>query len=146
LLRPQKTDWTVNREAQLAYSYERFAQAKVFVFRKWCEQAAERHALPPTDLSGSCKYGSLFMNQVFGGTICGHYEHQYNIIGGRIVDLSHDAIDVGRITYPYLHEPGFFTIPEKQISLNGCLPRVERWVAQFLEEIEGSEAPSSHGS
>ncbi len=63
------TDWTVEREAQLAYSYERFAQAKVFVFRKWCETAAERHALTPTDLSGSCKYGSLFMNQVFGGTI-----------------------------------------------------------------------------
>ncbi|MGZ4978496.1 MAG: transcriptional regulator, partial [Methylobacter sp.] len=96
------TDWTIDREARLAYSYERFAQAKVFVFRKWCEQAAERGALAPSDLSGSCKYGSLFMNQVFGGTICGHYEHQYNVIGGRIVDLSHDAIDVGRITNPYL--------------------------------------------
>ena len=135
------TDWTVDRKAQLAYTYERFAQAKVFVFRKWCEQAAERHALPPTDLSGSCKYGSLFMNQVFGGSICGHYEHQYNVIGGRIVDLSHDAIDVGRITNPYLHEPDFFAIPEKQASLNKCLPRVERWVVQFMAEIEGSEAP-----
>ena len=71
----------------------------------------------------------------FGGTICGHYEHQYNVIGGRIVDLSHDAIDVGRITNPYLHEPGFFAIPEKQASLNGCLPRVGRWVAQFMAEI-----------
>jgi hypothetical protein len=29
------TDWTVDRKAQLAYSYERFAQAKVFVFLKW---------------------------------------------------------------------------------------------------------------
>lgn len=139
-------DWTVDREAQLAYSYERFAQAKVFVFRKWCERAAERGTLAPIDLSGSCKYGSLFMNQVFGGSICGHYEHQYNIIGGRIVDLSHDAIDVGRIANPYLHEPDFFNIPEKQTSLNGCLPRVERWVAQFLEEIKGFEVPASAGS
>lgn len=142
------TDWTVDREAQLAYSYERFAQAKVFVFRKWCEQAAERHALPPADLSGSCKYGSLFMNQVFGGTIRGHYEHQYNVIGGRIVDLSHDAIDVGRITNPYLHEPDFFAIPEKQASLESCMPRVERWVVQFMEEIEGFEMialESAHG-
>jgi len=135
------TDWTLNRKAQLAYSYERFAQAKVFVFRKWCEQAADRGAITPTDLSGSCKYGSLFMNQVFGGAIHGHYEHQYNLIGGRIVDLSHDAIDVGRISNPYLHEPDYFAIPEKQASLNGCLPRVEGWVVEFLVEIEGSETP-----
>lgn len=129
------TDWTITREAQLSYSYERFALAKAFVFRKWCERAVEKHALVPTDLSGSCKYGSLFMIHVFGGSICGHYEHQYNIIGGRIVDLSHDAIDVGRITNPYLHEPDYFAIPEKQASLNGCLPRVQLWVAEFLVEI-----------
>lgn len=130
------TDWTLNREAQLAYSYEHFAQAKVFVFRKWCERAAERGANVPSDLSGSCKYGSLFMNQVFGGIICGHYEHQYNIIGGRIVDLSHDAMDVGKLTNPYLHEPDYFNIPKKQASLDRCLPRVQGWVVQFLAEIE----------
>jgi hypothetical protein len=139
------TDWTLDRKAQLAYSYERFALAKAFVFRKWCEQAVERRALVPIDLSGSCKYGSLFMNQVFGGTICGHYQHQYNVICGRIVDLSHDAVDVGRITNPYLHEPDFFAIPEKQASLTSCLPRVERWVLEFLEEIKNSEMPSSLG-
>jgi hypothetical protein len=138
ILDPELTDWTVDRKSQLDYSYERFALAKVFVFRKWCEQAAERQALLPLDLSGSCKYGSLFMNQIFGGTICGHYEHQYNLIGGRIVDLSHDALDVGRITNPYLHEPDYFSIPEKQASLNSCLPRVTSWVVQFMLEIEGS--------
>jgi hypothetical protein len=31
-----------------------------------------------------------------------------------------------------------FAIPEKQASLKSCLPRVERWVTQFLEEIESS--------
>jgi hypothetical protein len=129
-------DWTVDREPQLDYSYEHFALAKAFVFRKWCEQAAERNAPPPIDLSGSCKYGSLFMNKIFGGSICGHYEHQYNVIKGRIVDLSHDAIDVGRITNPYLHEPDYFAIPEKRTSLNSCLPRVERWAVQFILEIE----------
>lgn len=127
---------TQDRQAQLAYSYERFAQAKVFVFRKWCEQAAERGVAAPADLSGSCKYGSLFMNQVFGGVICGHYQHQYNIIGGRIVDLSHDAMDVGKLSNPYLHEPDYFDIPEKQASLNGCMPRVDGWVKQFMAEIE----------
>jgi hypothetical protein len=136
------TDWTIEREAQLAYSYERFAQAKVFIFRKWCEQAAERHVPAPTDLSGSCKYGSLFMNIIFGGSICGHYEHQYNIIGGRIVDLSHDAIDVGRIADPYLHEPDYFLIPEKQASLNGCLPLVELWAVEFLLEIQCLKIPA----
>jgi hypothetical protein len=65
----------------------------------------------------------------------GHYGHQYNIIGGRIVDLSHDAIDDVRIANPYLHEPDYFLIPEKQASLNGCLPRVELWVLEFLLEI-----------
>lgn len=128
------TDWTLCQEAQLAYSYDHFAQAKVFVFRKWCELAIERGAMPPIDLSGSCKYGSLFMNRVFGGVIWGHYEHQFNVIEGRIVDLSHDALDVGKINNPYLHEPDFFAIPCKRAALNKCLPRVERWVEQFLEE------------
>jgi hypothetical protein len=126
-------DWTLDREARLAYSYEGFAQAKVFVFSKWCDQAAERRIAVPIDLSGSCKYGSLFMNQVFGGSICGHYQHQYNLIGGRIVDLSHDAIDVGKMTNPYLHEPDFFAIPEKRAALILCLPRVEGWVSEFLD-------------
>lgn len=133
------TDWTVNREAQLNYSYEYFALAKVFFFQKWCEQAAERGIIAPTDLSGACKYGSLFMQLVFGGTIRGHYEHQYNFIGGRIVDLSHDALDVGRIHNPYLHEPDFFNIPEKNAALNKCVPRVTGWVLQFLAEIESTK-------
>jgi hypothetical protein len=125
---------------QLSYSYPRFVQSKIFVFRKWCEWANERGASTPSDLSGSCKYGSLFMAQVFGGTICGHYQHQYNRIEGRIVDLSHDALDVGKMTNPYLHEPDFFEIPEKQASLNLCRPRVEGWVIQFLAEIESDES------
>lgn len=124
------------QNAQLAYSDEYFALAKIFVFRKWCERAVERDAIVPVDLSRSCKYGSLFMKRVFGGVICGHYEHQYNLIEGRIVDLSHDALDVGRMSNPYLHEPDFFAIPEKRASLNLCLPRVERWAVQFLAEIE----------
>ncbi|MCX7087028.1 MAG: transcriptional regulator [Methylococcales bacterium] len=130
------TDWTINRAAQLSYSYQHFAHAKVFVFDKWCEQATDRGARMPTDLSGACKYSSLFMNLVFGGTICGHYEHQYNLIDGRIVDLSHDAMDVGRIINPYHHEPDYFAIPEKKASLDGCLPRVARWVVEFLKEVK----------
>jgi hypothetical protein len=76
------------------------------------------------------------MNQVFGGTIRGHYQHQYNLIDGRIVDLSHDAIDVGKMSNPYLHEPDFFLIPSKKTALNRCLPRVEGWAQQFRAELE----------
>ncbi|MCF8007528.1 MAG: transcriptional regulator [Methylovulum sp.] len=131
------------QDAPLLYSYERFAQAKLFMFRKWCELAAERQRTRPTDLSGSCKYGSLFMKRVFGGTIRGHYEHQYNVIDGRIVDLSHDAKDVGRICNPYLHEPEYFTLPEKHVALNACLPRVNDWAMQFLTELELLDAKAS---
>ena len=77
------------------------------------------------------------MNQIFGGSIRGHYEHQYNMIEGRIVDLSHDALDVGKIINPYLHEPDYFAIPERQDALDNCLPRVACWVVQFLAEIAG---------
>ncbi|MDD5037577.1 MAG: transcriptional regulator [Methylococcaceae bacterium] len=137
-------DWTLSREGVLPYSYERFAQAKLFVFRKWCAYALERHLQAPADLSGSCKYGSLFMNRIFGGSIRGHYEHQYNAIGGRIVDLSHDAADVGSMANPYLHEPEFFAIEELQISLEGCLPRVESWALEFLEELDIAQPTASH--
>jgi len=132
------TDWMLEREARLAYSYERFAQSKVFVYGKWCEQAAERGIMRPDDLSGACKFGSLFMNQVFGGYIRGHYQHQYNHIGGRIVDLSHDAQDVGRMDNPYLHEPDYFAIPEKHAALSRCLPRVADWVSEFMADVDSN--------
>jgi hypothetical protein len=72
------------------------------------------------------------MQSVFGGAIRGHYEHQYNFIDGRLVDLSHDALDVGRMRNPYLHEPEYFSIPELQASLAACLPRAVSWADQFV--------------
>jgi hypothetical protein len=125
-------DWTCSGESRLDYSYARFAQAKSFVFERWCELASERALARPDDLSGSCKFGSLFMRYVFGGAIRGHFEHQFNLIDGRIVDLSHDARDVGRMTHPYLHEQAFFAVPEVQASLSGCSPRAERWGLDFI--------------
>lgn len=125
-------DWTSQRTGRLPYSYGNFAKAKVFLFGKWCDMQLGHTLKEPTDLSGSCKYGSLFMQQVFGGAIRGHYEHQYNFIDGRLVDLSHDATDVGRMRDPYLHEPEFFMIPEFQLSLARCVPRAEQWAEEFL--------------
>lgn len=135
-------NWTDPRTGLLPYSYENFAHAKVFVFRKWCEQAAERQAVVPADLSGACKYGSLFMQRVFGGTLRGHFEHQYNLIEGRLVDLSHDAADVGRMRNPYLHEPDYFAVPELIASLDGCTPRVEVWAAEFMEAFAVAQQAS----
>lgn len=119
----------------LHYSYPNFMAAKSFVFRMWCELALERQIEAPTDLSGACKYGSMFMQRVFGGEIEGHYQHQFNRIQGRLVDLSHDALDVGLMRTPYLHEPDFFLIPHVQSQQLSCLPRVENWSTRFLAEL-----------
>ena len=125
-------DWTQHRQARVIYSYPQFAAAKHWFFMEWTDFAQERQLAAPLDLSGSCKYGSLFMQSVFGGAIRGHFAHQFNHIGGRLVDLSHDALDVGRMRNPYLHEPDYFAVPALQASLVGCLPRAERWADRFV--------------
>lgn len=122
---------------RLVYSYANFARAKAFVFRKWCEHARACQQPVPLDLSGACKYGSLFMQQVFGGVIEGHYQHQFNRIDGRLVDLGHDAADVGAMRTPYLHEPDYFDLPEQRASLASCRTRVDAWVREFLGEGAG---------
>ena len=126
----------LNKLARLDYSYARFTLAKTHVFRMWCNLAIERRVPPPFDLSGSCKYGSLFMQEVFGGEVQSHYAHQYNRIGGRLIDLSHDALDVGSMISPYLHDPDYFEIPEYKEKLLACLPRVRIWVDNFFRTLD----------
>lgn len=75
------------------------------------------------------------MQRVFCGQIEGHYQHQFNRIQGRLVDLSHDALDVGQMRSPYLHEPEYFTIPRVQSQQLACLPRVTDWSERFLAEL-----------
>ena len=133
------SDWNACHAAQLACTGTHFLHAKDFVFRKWCELAVERNVVAPVDLSGSCRYGSLFMHRVFGGSLRGHFQHQYNYIDHRVVDLSHDAADVGAMTHPYLHEPDYFELDSLQDSLAGCLPRVDRWVLEFLAEVDARQ-------
>ena len=130
-------DFTVSQTGKLSYSYARFARAKLFLFEKWCELATTQNLIRPTDLSSSCKYGSLFAQNIFGGSIRGHYEHQYNFIEGRLVDLSHDSLDVGRMSNPYLHEKTYFDIPETRISLARCSPRAAQWACEFMESQQG---------
>ncbi len=125
-------DWTSPRAARRAYTYGAFASAKGWFYLRWSAWSDERGLPPPADLSGSCKYGSLFMQSVYGGGIRGHFAHQYNFIDGRVVDLSHDALDVGRMRQPYLHEPDYFLVPQLQQALAGCAPRALRWAAEFV--------------
>jgi hypothetical protein len=125
-------DWTSSRPGRVLYTYAGFAASKLWFFEQWSDLAEASHRQAPGDLSGSCKYGSIFMQSVFGGAIRGHYAHQYNFIDGHLVDLSHDALDVGRMNNPYLHEPEYFAIPEMQVSLAACLPRAQRWADQFV--------------
>lgn len=133
-------DWTLSRDAKAPYSYAAFAAAKVWFFGRWCDLAEQQGLCTPVDLSGSCKFGSIFMQAVFGGSIRGHFQHQYNFIEGRLVDLSHDAADVGRMRNPYLHEPEYFSIPEVQVSLAGCQVRAEHWATEFLLSLEPDAA------
>jgi hypothetical protein len=105
--------------------------AREFVFVKWCERAQERGEAPPVDLSRSCKYGTLFMHTVFGGTIAGNYQHQFNVIDDRIVDLSDGAADVALLSFPYRHDPDLFGVAEHIASMDGCRPRVDVWAAEF---------------
>jgi hypothetical protein len=142
-------DWTSHREGRVAYNYGSFAAAKSWMFDQWTDFAAERGLARPVDLSGSCKYGSIFVQSVFGGSIRGHFEHQYNFLGGRLVDMSHDALDVGRMRNPYLHEPEYFNIPELQTSLATCVARAERWADEFVEararfEAEPEQSERAH--
>jgi len=124
----------------LAYSYAGFAAAKAWFFEQWTDWAVQRGLPPPADLSGSCKYGSIFIQAVFGGSIRGHFEHQYNFIDGRLVDLSHDAMDVGAMRNPHLHEPGYFLLTRQQASLSGCEPRAQRWAAEFIAQRDNGPA------
>ena len=50
-----------------------------------------------------------------------------------------DAADVGAMTHPYLHEPDYFELDSLQDSLAGCLPRVDRWVLEFLAEVDARQ-------
>lgn len=119
--------------ALLVFSSTEFARAKKFIFLKWCERAVERGEPTPLDLSHSCKYGSLFMSMVFGGVVEGNYQHQYNMIDGKIVDLSHDAADVLALREPYYHEAELFGIEKHMASMESCRPRVETWVKEFMD-------------
>lgn len=107
--------------------------ARGFVFDKWCERALERGEKAPLDLSRACKYSSLFMRTVFGGTITGNYQHQFNIIDGNRIDINDRAADVLALARPHFEEPELFDVAEHIASMRACQPRVDVWVAEYMQ-------------
>lgn len=130
--------------------------AKDFVFLKWKERSKERGDFAPTDLSGSCKFSSMFAQKIFGGKLAGNENHQYVMLNGTIIDLNIDAEDVvnfqkeydrdGFIGYkkskygwmewhgpPHEHDEIFFNNQDHRESMKSCRPRVNQWVEEFKE-------------
>ena len=115
---------------------ENITKAKEFVFRKWQERAKELGRPEPTDLSSSCKFGSLFAQKIFGGKLQGNYDHQYVVLAnGQIIDFSHDAADVQKLKKVYYHDSLFWNNPDHRESMKSCLPRVNKWVDEFTQTL-----------
>lgn len=119
------------REGALEPSEDLIEAAREFVFERWKERAAERFGVEPTDLSKSCKFGSLFLHTLIGGRIVGNEDHQFVMKDGEIYDLSADAQDVAALEHPYHLDPLFFGSRDHLDSMNSCLPRVSDWIDAF---------------
>lgn len=126
---------TVTNPFPIPATPENIAKAKAFVFQKWQERAAER-GYTVDDLSGACKFSSLFAQTVFGGKIQGNYDHQYVVLDdGHIIDLNDDAGDVRKLSNPHRHDKRFWNNKDHRESMDGCRPRVEAWLSEFEREI-----------
>lgn len=126
------------KSGKLEATPENIERAKEFVLKKWRERAAERGYPEPEDLSSSCKFSSLFAQAIFGGQIQGHYEHQYLVLNGEIIDLNKDAADVKAMDEPHEHDESWFGNPEHLDSLESCKPRVRDWVREFTAGLNES--------
>lgn len=135
---------TVSNVFPIPATPENIARAKAFVFGKWRERATERgHTVD--DLSGACKFSSLFAQRVFGGKIKGNHDHQYVVLDdGQILDLNADAADVRELSIPYRHDRRFWNNKEHRESLNSCLPRVETWLKEFENELRPGHVLEGH--
>ncbi len=136
--------------------------ARLFVMERWRERAAEIGNPEPADLSGSCKFSSLFAQAVFGGEIQGNYEHQFvRLENGGVLDLNEGAGDVQALREramsgegtgwqmpnparpwhkvwvgdPHDHDPEWFGCPDHRDSMRSCMPRVRRWLALFGQQM-----------
>ena len=145
---------------------DNIARASDFAMRMWAERTVSRNrdrvaaGLPqeplPTDLSGSCKFTSMFATRVFGGKGRGNEQHQYaSVPGYGNLDLNADAADVmamrtdadGSLSLdPCWHHRKFWGNREHREAMASCVPRVDAWMAAFAAELSedprlGQKAP-----
>jgi hypothetical protein len=107
------------------------SRAKAFLSQKWAARAAELGHPVPTDLSGACKFASLFAQALFGGRIRGNWYHQFNELPSEeILDLTSGSAG----SDDYTHDPIFWRNTEHIQSLNSCTARVESWVMEFQKK------------
>jgi hypothetical protein len=117
--------------ARLPMTPATIERAKAFLLTKWRLRAHDIGLDVPVDLTGSCKFSSLFAMLVFGGHLAGNSDHQFVVKNGVVLDLNAEAADVGNLPEPYRQEPGFIGNREHRQSMRSCLPRVLRWVEEF---------------
>lgn len=126
--------------------------ASVFVFdmwkARWREQKTEweskvgspYHSDEPADLSGSCKFSSIFAALVFDADLDGNYDHQFAVKKGQIIDLNAGASDVAAMAKPYVLDALFFGSRDHIASMKSCMPRVTQWLRAF--DLSLSPRPS----
>jgi hypothetical protein len=121
------------------------AQVRITALQGWKERAIERGQLEPLDLSSSCKFSSALVRTLFGGTIEGTHEHQFNRIAGAIVDINRDAQDVSALRArgidPHQHDRRFIGSRDHIDSMLSCMPRVRVWATRSLDVLR--HQPSS---
>lgn len=117
----------------VAPTAELLASAEEFLLSRWRDRAREFGRPAPETLEGACKFASLFVQAVFGGSIHGNSEHQVNMVpipGGEVL------VDLVRSGPPPLAlDKDFWANPEHVESVASCLPRVMEWAEGFLSRL-----------
>lgn len=132
---------------------ENIELASEFAFAMWKERWAEQkadweaqyssqfHSEEPQDLSGACKFSSIFAAVVFDAGIDGNYNHQFAVKKGKIIDLNAGAADVAGLAKPYMLDPIFFGSRDHMASMRTCMPRVMDWLRAFDLSLTPTLAP-----
>ncbi len=126
------------------------ALMSAFVMERWRERAAEMRLSDPIDLSGSCRFSTLFVQSLHGGSIRGYNDHFHVRLGsGLIVDLNAQAADVQEIRRrggdPYWHHRAFMASRDVRESFDTCRPRVQIWTKLWLSGRHDSRKSAEIG-
>jgi hypothetical protein len=105
------------------------AELREFVLERWKERAAERGLPEPADLANACKFSALFVKSVLGGRIVGNWDHAFNEVDGKVVDIC--AAENAHLADPYRRDGAFMRDDAAIESFESCLPRVADWVRLF---------------